>query len=53
MHPPPMQIIFFAGEFVTTASVDYRGGLRYPHLERIANMPDWLAELGRPRSQKP
>lgn len=48
----PMQLIFSSGEFVTTANVDYRGGLRYPHLERIANMPDWLAELGRPLSQK-
>lgn len=43
----PMQIIYSSGEFVNTASVDYRGGLRYPHLERIPNTPDWLAEMGK------
>ena len=43
----PMTIIYSSGEFVETASVDYRGGLRYPHLERIPNTTDWLAELGK------
>ncbi len=43
----PMQIIYSTGEFVNTASVDYRGGLRYPHLERIPNTPDWLGEMGK------
>lgn len=44
----PMQVIYSSGEFVNTASVDYRGGLRYPHLERIPNTPDWLSELEKP-----
>lgn len=43
----PMQIIYSSGEFVNTAAVDYRGGLRYPHLEKIPNTPDWLAEMGK------
>ncbi len=43
----PMPIIYSSGEFVTTANVDYRGGLRYPHLERIPNSADWLSELGK------
>ncbi len=44
----PMTLIYSTGEFVKTATVDYRGGFRYPHLERIASTPDWLAELGKP-----
>jgi predicted metalloprotease with PDZ domain len=28
-----------------TVVIDYRGGLRYPHLERIADTPDRLSEL--------
>ena len=48
----PMPLIFQSGEFVTTANVDYRGGLRYPHLERIPNAPDWLSEIGKPLSEK-
>lgn len=44
----PMQIIYGSGEFVNTANVEYRGGLRYPHLERIPNTEDWLSELGKP-----
>lgn len=27
------------------ANIDYQGGLRYPHLERIAGRPDWLSAL--------
>jgi hypothetical protein len=30
-------------------SLQYNGGLRYPHLERITGTPDLLSELGRPR----
>jgi predicted metalloprotease with PDZ domain len=48
----PMQMIVGSGEFVNTATIDYRGGLRYPHLERIPNTQDWLTELGRPLAKK-
>ncbi|HSP14214.1 MAG TPA: PDZ domain-containing protein [Thermoanaerobaculia bacterium] len=48
----PMQVVYGSGEFVRTASIDYRGGLRYAHLERIPNTPDWLAELGKPLAAK-
>ncbi|HEX9163745.1 MAG TPA: PDZ domain-containing protein [Thermoanaerobaculia bacterium] len=44
----PMQIIVSSGDFFTTASVDYRNGARFPHLEKIPNTPDWLSELGKP-----
>ena len=34
---------------VTTITVDYAGGLRYPHLERIADTADHLAGIFAPR----
>jgi predicted metalloprotease with PDZ domain len=45
----PMELIVSSGEFFKTVKIDYRGGLRYPHLEKIPNAPDWLSELGKPR----
>jgi predicted metalloprotease with PDZ domain len=48
----PIQLIYSSGEFVNTANVDYHGGLRYPHLEKIASSPDWLAELVKPLAKK-
>ena len=48
----PMQVIFSSGDFVKTVNVDYRGGLRFPHLERIAGAPDWLSELGKPLARR-
>ena len=48
----PMQVIYSSGEFVNTANVDYRGGLRYPHLEKIPNTPDWLTEMGKPLARR-
>lgn len=33
-----------------TVRIDYRGGLRYPHLERIAGTPDRLGALLKPRT---
>ncbi len=44
----PMQIIFESESFVTVTSVDYHGGLRYPHLVRIEGSRDRLSELGKP-----
>lgn len=33
-----------------TVTITYRGGLRYPHLERIEGRPDRLAEILKPRT---
>ena len=44
----PMQLVFSAEEFVNVVSFDYHDGARYPHLERVATVPDWLGELGKP-----
>lgn len=35
-----------------TARVGYHGGLRYPHLERIAGTPDRLGDLLSPRTRR-
>src|SRR5262249_28457794 len=32
-----------------TIAVDYHGGLRYPHLERVAHTPDRLGQILTPR----
>jgi hypothetical protein len=44
----PIAIIVRNGEFFTTVSVDYRGGERYPHLERVTGKPDWMETLTKP-----
>jgi predicted metalloprotease with PDZ domain len=44
----PMEIIVRNGDFFTTASIDYHGGERYPHLERIAGKADWMEALVKP-----
>jgi hypothetical protein len=37
------------GDYFSTHKVDYRGGERYPHLERMNGKPDLLMEIVRPR----
>ena len=44
----PIEMILESGEFFTTAKVDYHGGEKYPHLERITGKPDLLEVLGKP-----
>jgi len=34
-----------AGDQFRTVQIDYRGGLRYPRLERIPNTPDRLSAI--------
>jgi predicted metalloprotease with PDZ domain len=46
----PIEFIVESGDFFNTAAIDYHGGLRYPHLERVEGMPDRLAELGKPKA---
>jgi predicted metalloprotease with PDZ domain len=47
----PIQLIVANGPAVQTYAVDYHGGLRYPHLVRDENRPDFLSEIL--RSQTP
>ena len=44
----PIQMIVTNGPQVQTYSVDYHGGLRYPHLVRDDSRPDFLSEIYRP-----
>jgi predicted metalloprotease with PDZ domain len=46
----PLEFIVENGSYVRTIRVDYHGGLRYPHLERVsAAGADVLAEIAAPR----
>jgi len=46
----PIEVVVAYGDAVLTYKVDSHGGLRAPHLERIAERPDLLAEIVRPRA---
>jgi predicted metalloprotease with PDZ domain len=41
----PILLLLRDGERVRTVTIDYRGGLRYPHLERVAGVEDRLDEI--------
>jgi hypothetical protein len=41
----PVSLLVRTGERFKLVSLDYRGGLRYPSLERIENTPDRLADI--------
>ena len=41
----PIQLLLDNQDYFQTVSVDYHGGERYPHLERITSKPDVLTEI--------
>ena len=45
----PLDLLVKAGDHYRTVSVDWRGGLRYPHLERIEGTPDLLTAIYAPK----
>ena len=45
----PLELILENGSYFKTVRVDYHGGLRYPHLERVDGKPDVLADIAAPR----
>jgi predicted metalloprotease with PDZ domain len=45
----PISLIVKDGDHYRTVAIPYRGGLRYPALERIAGAPDRLSEIYAPR----
>ena len=47
--PAPIQLLLKRGDRYETVSVNYRGGLQYPHLERVAETPALLDDLLAPR----
>jgi predicted metalloprotease with PDZ domain len=46
----PIELLVRRDDRYSTVRIDYRGGPRYPHLERIPGTPDRLAELLRART---
>jgi hypothetical protein len=44
----PIRFMATNGDDVETYSVDYHGGLRYPHLVRDEGHPDLLSEILKP-----
>jgi len=46
--PSPIQLIVANGAQVGTYSIDYHGGLEYPHLERDESRPDFLGDILHP-----
>jgi predicted metalloprotease with PDZ domain len=53
-HPKDGKISLVVRNFdgVQTREIQYAGGLRYPHLERISGSHDYLSEILAPRSGK-
>jgi predicted metalloprotease with PDZ domain len=45
----PVELLVKNGEIYKTYRIDYRDGLKYPHLERIAGTPDRLGAILAPR----
>ncbi|MEO8673090.1 MAG: peptidase M61 [Tahibacter sp.] len=45
----PIELIVKHGDVVKTVRIDYRDGLKYPHLERVAGTPDRLSKIFTPR----
>jgi hypothetical protein len=38
----PIKLLLKRGDEIVTVSLNYHGGLRYPHLERVEGTPDRL-----------
>ena len=53
-HPQNGKISFIVRNFdsVETREIQYAGGVRFPHLERIPGSRDYLSEILEPRSYK-
>jgi len=49
--PAPIELLLKTGDQYRTVTIAYSGGLRYPHLERVADVPDRLGEILAPRDR--
>lgn len=45
----PLELLLKNGDSYRTIQLEYRDGLRYPHLERIPGRADWLSRILAPR----
>ena len=50
--PTAPVLLFENNEYFKTVTLDYSGGAKYPHLERVSGQPDVLADILRPRLGK-
>jgi predicted metalloprotease with PDZ domain len=48
----PISLITSQSGWFQTLSLEYYGGIRYPHLERIDGTPDMLASIAAPKAAK-
>jgi predicted metalloprotease with PDZ domain len=48
----PIELILESDEYYSTARIDFHGGERYPHLERISGKVDLLDVIGKPLAKK-
>ena len=46
----PLEFLYRQGDSYLTARIDYKGGLRYPNLERVEGTPDLLGDILSPRT---
>lgn len=49
----PIQLLVANGAQYQTFSLDYHGGMQYPHLARVESKPDYLSEILHPLTQTP
>jgi predicted metalloprotease with PDZ domain len=47
----PIRLLVANGAQYQTVSVDYHGGIQYPHIERDKSRPDYLSEITQPLAQ--
>jgi predicted metalloprotease with PDZ domain len=47
----PMRLLVANGALYQTVSIDYHGGIQYPHIERDKSRPDYLSEIIQPLAQ--
>ncbi len=48
----PIRLLVANGAQYQTVSVDYHGGVQYPHIERDKSRPDYLSEIIQPLAQE-
>jgi predicted metalloprotease with PDZ domain len=46
----PIELLINNADYFRVYSVDYKGGARYPHLERDGSKPDMLGEILKPKT---
>jgi predicted metalloprotease with PDZ domain len=49
----PVRLLLTAGNVYRTVALDFRGGPRYPHLQRVADAPDVLGAIAKPLPAPP